>query len=446
MTDPGTHRDRAAHRAEHDGRRNKPLLWAALAAVAVLLIIGAGFLLPWNGQDTAGTEKAGDGTSSGTANAAAEDPVVVVAHTKTRANTWSGVLGDPAVELGRPSEDAGTKALISRALREAQDDQKLRTTTDESFKLRARTEGDAGPVLDAQQRLQNLEQRPSPTSTPPATPDTATFAAAAGAASGGPQPTATVVSRAQWDEYRSQHPDTTLVASTPGGRPDGDFLTADDAELQSSLAEWAHLAEPFHALAAIDISGSMGEPVAPDGTTRMDLTVGAATMAVKLFPEHDALGVWEFSRNLDGDKDYREVTPIEEMSAEDGGITQRDRLMQDAESLRYIPKGYTGLYDTTLAAYRKVLHDDAPGSLKTVILLTDGIDQDPDSIGLDNLLKALKDEQDPDNPVRIITVGISQDADEAVLRQIADATGGSAHIARTPQDIQKVFVRALTGE
>ena len=300
-------------------------------------------------------------------------------------------------------------------------------------------------MLDAQQRLQDLEQHPSPTSTPPATPDPENFAAAAGAASGGPQPTATVVSRAQWDEYRSQHPDTALVASTPGGRPDGDFPTTDAAELQKSLDEWAHLAEPFHALVAIDISGSMGEPVSPDGTTRMDLTKGAATTAVKLFPEHDALGLWVLSRNLDGDKDYREVTPVEKLSAEDRGTTQRERLTQDAESLRYIPQGYTGLYDTTLAAYRQVLRDDAPDSLKTVILLTDGMDQDPDSIGLDKLLTALKDEQDPDNPVRIITVGISQDADEGVLRQIADATGGSAHIARSPQDIQEVFVRALTG-
>ena len=189
----------------------------------------------------------------------------------------------------------------------------------------------------------------------------------------------------------------------------------------------------------------MGQKASPDGATRMDLTKAAATTAVGLFPEHDALGLWTFARHLDGDKDYREVTPVEKLSAEDRGTTQRERLTQDAESLRYIPQGYTGLYDTTLAAYRQVLRDDAPDSLKTVILLTDGMDQDPDSIGLDKLLTALKDEQDPDNPVRILTVGISQDADEGVLRQIADATGGSAHIARSPQDIQEVFVRALTG-
>ena len=129
----------------------------------------------------------------------------------------------------------------------------------------------------------------------------------------------------------------------------------------------------------------------------------------------------------------------------DGG-TQRDQLSRDAESLTYAPDGYTGLYDTTLAAYREVLHEDAPGHLRTVIVLTDGMNHDPGSISLDNLLTMLKDEQDPDNPVRIITVGISKDADEDVLKQIAEATGGSSHVARTPEDIQDVFVKALTSE
>lgn len=448
MTEPGMRRERAAHRAEHGAARRKPLLWAALAALAVVVIVGAGFLIPWGGQDTA--ERGGSGGQDTAGGEASGDTTgagnpVVVGHAKTRASTWSDVLGNPAVELGRPSEDEGTRALLSRALGEARDNEKLRAATDESFKQRARTEGDAAPVRDAQQRLQNLEDHPSPTATPPTTPEPGSVAAAAGAASGGPQPTATVVSRAQWEDYRSEHPDTALVAGTPGDRSDGGFPTVDDATLRDSLDQWAHLAAPFHALVAIDISGSMGAPVAEDGTTRMDLTVGAATTAITLFPDHDALGLWVFSHELDGDKDYREVTPVKELSSEDQGTSQRERLAEDAESLRYIPKGYTGLYDTTLAAFQRVLADDAPDSLKTVILLTDGMDQDENSIGLDNLLKTLKEEQDQENPVRIITVGISQDADEDVLRQIADATGGSSHIARNPQDIQEVFVRALTG-
>ncbi|WHF21628.1 hypothetical protein QJS66_15655 [Kocuria rhizophila] len=65
-----------------------------------------------------------------------------------------------------------------------------------------------------------------------------------------------------------------------------------------------------------------------------------------------------------------------------------------------------------------------------MIVPTDGINQDPAPLGLDQLLTTLEKEQDPQNPARIITVGISQDADAKVLKQIAETTGGTSHIAR----------------
>lgn len=126
-------------------------------------------------------------------------------------------------------------------------------------------------------------------------------------------------------------------------------------------------------------------------------------------------------------------------------MTHREALLANQSALQYMQGSYTGLYDTTLAAFRQALEDDAPDSLKTVIVLTDGEDIDEGSIGLENLLKALEEEQDPENPVRIITVGISSDANEDVLKQISEATGGSAHIAERPEDIQDVFIEALTG-
>ncbi|MCT1722080.1 MULTISPECIES: VWA domain-containing protein [Kocuria] len=440
MTDPGTHRHRGAHRAERRGPSGTLLTWLALGLVAVLLLLAAVFLIP-RGDDAA-SENPSDAASSaasGDASTAGGEPVVV-ARAKTSATTWSAVLQDSNVELGRPQEDAGTRELVSRALGEAENGRADKAATDEALKFRARTEGDAAPVRSADERLEQLVKHSTAATT--ASPSPLSPALAAGAASGAPPRSATVVSRAEWDAYRSRNADTELVASTPGD----DAPTADDAALQQALAQWQHLAEPFHALVAIDASGSMGEKVDQDGSTRMDLTKAAAATAVGLFPEHDALGLWTFQRHLDGDKDYRSLTPVRELSASVDGGTQRDQLSRDVESLTYAPDGYTGLYDTTLAAYREVLHEDAPGHLRTVIVLTDGMNHDPGSISLDNLLTTLKDEQDPDNPVRIITVGISKDADEDVLKQIAEATGGSSHIARTPEDIQDVFVKALTSE
>ena len=435
MTEPGKHR--AAHRADRGGRGRVPL-WVLLAAAALVLVLTTVFalsrLVPHD--DAAdGSEASG---ASGAASAGGDEPVVVGAAT-TGAGTWAAVLQDPAVELGRPSDDAGTRGLISRALGEAQAGQAERAATEQAMKRRARTEGDAAPVQDAARRLQQVAEDPAPSTAPAADPSAPAYAA------GAQHPAATVVTRGEWEDYRSRHADTTLVASTPGDRPASEAPTADDAALTQALGQWQHLAEPFHALVAIDVSGSMGTKALPDGSTRMDLTKAAATTAVGLFPEHDALGLWTFERHLDGDKDYRSVTPVRELSASVDGGTQRDQLSQDVQSLTFSPDGYTGLYDTTLAAYRQVLHDDAPGHLRTVIVLSDGMNHDPDSIALDELLSTLKAEQDAENPVRIITVGVSKDADATVLRQIAEATGGSSHVARTPQDIQKVFVDALTG-
>lgn len=370
---------------------------------------------------------------------------MVVGPTETQAANWTEVLADPAVELGRSRDDEGTKALIARALHEAQEDPQVEEELDQTFKLRALNEGDITPVVDAPQRIDNSEKQaaePSESATPEVEPPPA---AAAGAAPGGPAPTHTVVTRAEWEEWESAHPDTQLVASTPGGKDDSEFSAVDDTTLQRSLDQWAHLAKPFHSLVAIDVSGSMGYQALPNGATRMNLTAGAAVAAVEMFPDHDALGLWVFSRHLDGAKDYLEIAPVEELGAEDNGVTHREALLANQSALQYMQGSYTGLYDTTLAAFRQALEDDAPDSLKTVIVLTDGEDIDEGSIGLENLLKALEEEQDPENPVRIITVGISSDANEDVLKQISEATGGSAHIAERPEDIQDVFIEALTG-
>ena len=105
--------------------------------------------------------------------------------------------------------------------------------------------------------------------------------------------------------------------------------------------------------------------------------------------------------------------------------------------------GGTGLYDTTLAAFRQVKEGYDPDFINSVIVFTDGSNEDPDSISLDELLETLRAEQDPTAPVVIVTIGITEDADAAVLQQISAATGGSSYLARNPAEIPNVFVNAL---
>ena len=67
----------------------------------------------------------------------------------------------------------------------------------------------------------------------------------------------------------------------------------------------------------------------------------------------------------------------------DAGSTvrsQRDLLDGKADEMLALTNGGTGLYDSTLAAYRQALQDYDPAYSNTVILMTDGANDDP---GLD---------------------------------------------------------------
>ena len=65
--------------------------------------------------------------------------------------------------------------------------------------------------------------------------------------------------------------------------------------------------------------------------------------------------------------------------------------------------------------------------------MTDGANDDPGSISLDRLVRELKPARSPKRPVRIIGIGISDDADYPALKRIAEATGGQAYSAEPPR-------------
>jgi hypothetical protein len=101
-------------------------------------------------------------------------------------------------------------------------------------------------------------------------------------------------------------------------------------------------------------------------------------------------------------------------------------------------------YDTTLAAFRHVQESYADDKVNSVVLLTDGRDEDnPDGIDRAELLEALRDEFDPDAPVPVITIGFGPDADMEALQDISEATGTRAYQAEDPEDIDEVFARAM---
>lgn len=231
-------------------------------------------------------------------------------------------------------------------------------------------------------------------------------------------------------------PDTGIQAAAPK------LMTLDPKDVAGLVARLSSLAAPSRLLAVFDVSTSMNAPVGSG--TRATLARDAAASALTLLPDNSAIGLWVFARQLDGDKDWKQLLPIRTLDAKVGALTQREAIRQELSLIpNLLSPGGTGLYDTTLAAVRAARADYDPTSVSSVVLITDGKDEDTGSIGLPNLAITLAKEADKTRPVKVIAIGLGPDADMGALQTIAKATGGAAYSAVNPTDLQSVLFDAL---
>lgn len=213
--------------------------------------------------------------------------------------------------------------------------------------------------------------------------------------------------------------------------------------VDNMLRKWTALTRPIRALVVQDVSGSMSRDAG--GRTRAELLRDASLFGLERFPKNTALGYWEFSIDRGGKgQDYREVMPLAPISQEVDGLTHRSRLADAIRETLGNLGGGTGLYDTTLAAFKTVYDSYDPAYSNSVIIMTDGRNEDRDSITLSHLVSELNIMKNPARRIPIITIGISEDADAAALRKIAQATDGSSFVARDPKDIGAILLQAVS--
>ncbi|ETK33588.1 substrate-binding and VWA domain-containing protein [Microbispora sp. ATCC PTA-5024] len=217
-----------------------------------------------------------------------------------------------------------------------------------------------------------------------------------------------------------KQPSTTLGAPSP-------------QVLDRILKSWSELRKPANVLMVMDVSGSMGAEVPGTGKTKLDLAKQAAVNALPQFGPNDRVGLWMFSLRQDGDKDYRELVPMDKNT----GSRLKDRI----EGL--IPNGGTGLYDTTLASYRYVMAHRSGDAINAVVFLTDGKNEDNNSISLDDLIPDLRTEAGEDG-VRVFTIAYGADADLGTLKKISQTTDAAAYDSRKPGSIDQVFTAVIS--
>ncbi|MCW2735858.1 VWA domain-containing protein [Nocardioides sp.] len=238
----------------------------------------------------------------------------------------------------------------------------------------------------------------------------------------------------------------------PDGAPLANDIGLGDAEVlakvpqkttDDALRKWRVLSVPSSILAVVDLSGSMKTSIGD--ITRIQLAVNASQVALDAFPDQARIGIWGFSKNRgEGGVSYEEYAPLDRLDAPAGDAgTHGDVVRAEAVKLVERVKGGTGVMDTTLAAYKYAQEKWDPAWFNSVVIFTDGASDDSSSLSLESLVNQLKSIRDPAKPVKVIIIGISDDADTGELDQIAAATGGQNFLVKDPNEILGVLSSSL---
>ncbi|WP_345538708.1 VWA domain-containing protein [Phytohabitans rumicis] len=230
------------------------------------------------------------------------------------------------------------------------------------------------------------------------------------------------------------------TAASSGAKGAG-AAAPDPAAVDKALTTWATVTAPARMLAVFDISGTMrGEVPTAGGASRMEVTKEAARRGLALFGDDWAVGVWVFSTNLGGGKDWRELAAIGPLSSNRQDLIAKIGQIQPKEN------GDTGLYDTLAAAYETVQDGWQPGRVNSVLILTDGIgNDDPEGgLSLPALLNKLEDLKDEKRPIQVIILGLGDAVNRSALDQITKTTGGGVLVAEDPAKIGEAFLKGIS--
>lgn len=168
----------------------------------------------------------------------------------------------------------------------------------------------------------------------------------------------------------------------------------------------------------IDHSGSMGET--SGGVEKVELAKEAAIRSLELLAPTDKVGVIQF------DDTASWVVPITSLENQ-GEIIRRIGTIRAA--------GGTDIYAGVKAASEQLPQDDS--AVKHIILLTDGI---ASPTGIPELVRDMHD----DYGITLSAVAMGRDADQTLLKQLADIGGGLFHLADDPASVPAIFTEETT--
>ena len=222
------------------------------------------------------------------------------------------------------------------------------------------------------------------------------------------------------------------------------LVVRDPNRRHSALQRWRLLAMPGRSLVLVDTSGSMDFEMAGTDRTRIQALVETATAGLGQFPDDAGLGLWAFGGVAGHDgSPYAEVAPLDRLDAVGPSGSHRDRLADALVALPDLVGGGTDLYRSVLDAYATVRSSYDPNMVNSIIVISDGADDAVSDLGESEFLAQLRGMVNPSRPVIVVAVSILDHAGSATLAEVARMTGGSSHVARTPEEIVGVFAEAV---
>ncbi|ADU49189.1 von Willebrand factor type A [Intrasporangium calvum DSM 43043] len=214
----------------------------------------------------------------------------------------------------------------------------------------------------------------------------------------------------------------------------------DAAALKAVRAAWAAATPKRQTLLALDVSGSMLRRT--DQGTRLAVMQEATLQAIAGMPGSSRLGLWAYSLHIgkQGD-DFRPLLN----AAPVGHSSHLLDLRKQVGGLTRSVGGGRGLYDTIVATYQRARATYTKGQLNSVVIVTDGLNDDDYGASLSVALSRVKKLVDPRNPIRITIVGFGSEPDAKAMTPFAQLTGGRYVNAAEPKDLLPTLRGVLGG-
>jgi Ca-activated chloride channel family protein len=229
------------------------------------------------------------------------------------------------------------------------------------------------------------------------------------------------------------------------GLPQAVLEVPQPAVLVDVLDKWEEQRKAARVLIVMDVSGSMGEPSsAGSATTKLELAKQAAISSLGQFKDDDEVGLRIFTTAIDGHAgtNYLDLIPVAPIGP------QRQQLADRIGGL--VPINGTPLYEVAQGSVDTMREGYDASKINAVVLLTDGRNEDgapaDDERQLEELLASLRGSTEgvDSQPIRVFPIAYGEDADLAVLRQIAEASNAVAYDASDASTINQVFAAVVS--